>query len=66
MKNGLAFNKAIRTIIQARMSLPKDAKHDFYSIVTGDVPSGEEEGLRHSELWAEAVFFLPAGKLQVI
>lgn len=42
------------------MSLAKDAKHDFYSIAAGDV--NIEEGLRSSELWAEAVFFLPAGE----
>lgn len=42
------------------MSLDKDARHDFYSIAAGDVDT--EEGLRRSELWAEAVFFLPAGE----
>ncbi|KAH8773835.1 cytochrome P450 [Diaporthe sp. PMI_573] len=58
-KNGAAFNQAIRGIIQSRMALAKDAKHEFYSIAAGDVNT--EEGLRRSELWAEAVFFLPAG-----
>lgn len=60
-KNGAAFNQAIQGIIQSRMALAKDAKHDFYSIAAGDVNT--EEGLRRSELWAEAVFFLPAGKI---
>lgn len=44
------------------MALPKDAKHDFYSIAAGEVDLSEN-GLRRSELWAEAVFFLPAGEL---
>jgi len=42
------------------MALPKDAIHDFYSIAVGDFGL-QEAGLRRSELWAEAVFFLPAG-----
>lgn len=59
-KNGRAFNQAIQGIIHSRMALEKDAKHDFYSIAAGDVNT--EEGLMRSELWAEAIFFLPAGK----
>ncbi|KAI4858580.1 cytochrome P450 [Hypoxylon rubiginosum] len=59
-KNGLMFGRALRGIVQARMALPKGAKHDFYSIAAEDVGEGEE-GLRRSEIWAEAVFFLPAG-----
>lgn len=60
-KNGVAFNQAIRGIVQSRMALAKDAKHDFYSIAADDVDT--EEGLKRSELWAEAVFFLPAGEI---
>lgn len=60
-KNGLMFGRALRGIVQARMALPKGAKHDFYSIAAEDVGEGEE-GLRRSEIWAEAVFFLPAGE----
>ncbi|TVY75551.1 Cytochrome P450 monooxygenase apf7, partial [Lachnellula suecica] len=59
-KGSLAFTTAIQGIIQKRMALPKDAKHDFYSIAAGEVDMSEN-GLRRSELWAEAVFFLPAG-----
>lgn len=58
-KNGAIFTRAIQGIIQSRMALAKDAKHDFYSIAADDVNT--EEGLKRSELWAEAVFFLPAG-----
>lgn len=60
-KNGRIFTQAIQGIIQSRMALAKDAKHDLYSIAADDVNT--EEGLKRSELWAEAVFFLPAGKI---
>ncbi|KAI1453478.1 cytochrome P450 [Annulohypoxylon moriforme] len=59
-KNAEAFTGALRRIIQGRMALPKDAKHDFYSIAASDV-NPEYERLRQSELWAEASFILPAG-----
>ncbi|KAI0882848.1 cytochrome P450 [Annulohypoxylon maeteangense] len=59
-KNGESFSGTLRGIIQGRTALAKDAKHDFYSIVTTD-DNLEGEGLRHSELWAEASFILPAG-----
>lgn len=63
-KNNLAFGNAVRTIIQGRMALPKDAKHDLYSIAA-DGGTLEGEGLARSELWAEAVFFLPAGEFEL-
>ncbi|KAK8045625.1 hypothetical protein PG993_005649 [Apiospora rasikravindrae] len=59
-KNGAVFQSVVRKIIAARMNLPRDAKHDFYSICA-DSTYSEEEGLGQSELWAEAVFILPAG-----
>ena len=61
-KNGLAFIKAIESIVQGRMALAKDAKHDFYSIAATENINPGGDGLRRSELWAEAVFFLPAGE----
>lgn len=62
-KNGRAFNQAIQGIIHSRMALEKDAKHDFYSIAARDMNT--KEGLMRSELWAEAIFFLPAGKFML-
>lgn len=59
-KNSALFGQAIREIIQSRMALAADAKHDFYSIAGADV--NPIEGIQSSELWAEAVFILPAGK----
>lgn len=46
-----------------RKALPKDARHDFFSLVPTDADS-LEESLKSTELWAEAIFFLPAGKHQ--
>lgn len=62
-KNNESFIQSIQEIIQSRMALDKDAKHDFYSIAAGDLDTAE--GLRSSELWAEANFILPAGKFIV-
>ncbi|KAI0168397.1 cytochrome P450 [Pestalotiopsis sp. NC0098] len=59
-KNGLAFSQAIRSIVNKRKALPKDARHDFFSLVPTDADS-LEESLKSTELWAEAIFFLPAG-----
>lgn len=62
-KNNESFIQSIQEIIQLRMALEKDAKHDFYSIAAGDLDTAE--GLQSSELWAEANFILPAGELVV-
>jgi cytochrome P450 len=53
------FYTSVQTMIRARMALPKDAKHDFYSLASGDSPG--EPGLISKDLWAEAVFFIAAG-----
>lgn len=60
-KNGREFSRALQNLIKARMLLPRESRHDFYSIAAGDdIPT--EQSLGSSELWAEAVFILPAGK----
>lgn len=53
------FYKSVQTMIQARMTLPKDAKHDFYSLASGE--STNESGLISKDFWAEAVFLVAAG-----
>ncbi|KAI1340804.1 cytochrome P450 [Xylariaceae sp. FL0016] len=59
-KNGSVYTSSLKRIINARMALPADAKHDFYSITNS--PSGTEHlRLDRGQLWAEVVFFLPAG-----
>jgi hypothetical protein len=56
------FYASLRTMIGARMALPKDAKHDFFALATGDIAPGDP-GLISKDLWAEAVFFIAAGEL---
>lgn len=52
--------KSLRTMIGARMALPRDAKHDFYANVSGEVAPGES-GLSTKDLWPEAIFIVAAG-----
>lgn len=52
-------------MISARMALPKDAKHDFYALATGEISPGEQ-GLNAAELWPEAVFFIAAGAIKIL
>ncbi|KAF3061047.1 Isotrichodermin C-15 hydroxylase [Daldinia childiae] len=59
-KRAATFRLALRKMIGARMALPKDAKHDFYALATGEISPGEQ-GLSAAELWPEAVFFIAAG-----
>ncbi|KAI8633016.1 cytochrome P450 [Xylariaceae sp. FL1651] len=54
------FQRILGHMIASRMSTPKEAKHDFYAISTGEISPGEY-GLSDSELWPEAVFFIAAG-----
>ncbi|ROW12524.1 hypothetical protein VMCG_00732 [Cytospora schulzeri] len=54
------FYKSVTTMIAARMALPKEAKHDFYALASGEIGPGEP-GLISKDLWAEAVFFIAAG-----
>lgn len=54
------FRIAIQNMVESRMALPKDAKHDLYKMALSDKKG--EETLLESELWAEAVFFITAGK----
>lgn len=50
----------VQKMISSRSSLGIDAKKDLYSILAPALGDGSE-GLRQSELWAEANMFLPAG-----
>ncbi|KAJ4418526.1 hypothetical protein N0V82_005506 [Gnomoniopsis sp. IMI 355080] len=50
--------KAVTTMIQTRMKMPHDAKHDVYSLAS---PKIGEPGLITKDLWAEATFFIAAG-----
>ncbi|VUC32368.1 unnamed protein product, partial [Clonostachys rosea] len=57
------LRSALAGMIKDRMALPRDAKHDLFSIAMKDesVKQVEQEGLRDSELWAEAGIFFTAG-----
>lgn len=45
--------QSLRTLIGARVALPKDAKHDFYAQMS--------EQLSPQDLWAEAILIVGAG-----
>lgn len=45
--------KSLRTMIGTRMALPKEAKHDFFAQVSGEMAP--------DELWAEAILIVGAG-----
>ncbi|KAI0396103.1 cytochrome P450 [Xylariaceae sp. FL0594] len=53
------YMSLMEKIVSTRMAESKDARHDLYSVVA-DVLDAETGGLRQSELWAEANFFLTA------
>lgn len=52
--------KSLRTMIRARMALPRDAKPDFYARVSGGIAPGDP-GLATKDLWAEAILIVAAG-----
>ncbi|KAI1464026.1 cytochrome P450 [Daldinia caldariorum] len=51
----------LRSMIGRRMSMPRDAAHDLYAVASGDITTSGERGLRGTELWSEASFFIMAG-----
>jgi hypothetical protein len=57
------FMGLVDTLVTSRMKQDKDAIHDLYSVVADVLDTDTETGsLRQSDLWAEAFFFLTAGK----
>ncbi|KAI0805331.1 cytochrome P450 [Xylaria sp. FL0064] len=67
-----AFRALLMRIISTRVALPRDAKHDFYSIASTDAlynsGGGSSDGQQQSAtpedtltLWGEATFLVPAG-----
>ncbi|XXG94287.1 hypothetical protein Hte_000541 [Hypoxylon texense] len=55
----LRYMALMEKIVTTRMAEGKHARHDLYSFVA-DALDAESGGLRQSELWAEANFFLTA------
>lgn len=54
------FYRSLKTMIHARMMIPKDAKHDFFAMTSGEIAPGEP-GLISQDLWSEALLFIAAG-----
>lgn len=59
-----AFRALLAGIISQRVALPRDAKHDFYSIAATEAgkSSGQHAPENTRELWGEATFLVPAGQ----
>ncbi|KAI0509330.1 cytochrome P450 [Xylaria bambusicola] len=51
----------IENMITSRVAEEKDVRHDLYSIVADSMNPDGGQYLKDSEIWAEAVFFFPAG-----
>ena len=51
-------------IIGTRIALPRDAKHDFYSVAATEAGknNGKPTFENSRDLWGEATFLVPAGK----
>lgn len=54
------YFSTIERIIASRIAEDKHARHDLYSIVADQI-NPDDEYMKGSEIWAEAVFFFPAG-----
>ncbi|KAI1321106.1 cytochrome P450 [Xylariaceae sp. FL0255] len=57
-----SYLRKLQFMITSRLKEEKDAKYDLYSVLADsiDTPSGGDN-LSLSELWSEALFFVPAG-----
>ncbi|APA08633.1 hypothetical protein sscle_04g034030 [Sclerotinia sclerotiorum 1980 UF-70] len=59
-----AFRALLMRIINNRVALPRDAKHDFYSVASTEAKNSSVQlpTLENTkELWGEATFLVPAG-----
>lgn len=54
------WRSTVERMITSRVSQDKNAKADFYSFVANNLSVGSE-GIQHSELFAESLFFMSAG-----
>lgn len=54
------YFKMMQSMIGARLSEDKHARHDLYSVVA-DHLDDPTNGITTSQLWSEALFFFPAG-----
>ncbi|KAJ8110738.1 hypothetical protein ONZ43_g5796 [Nemania bipapillata] len=56
----LKFAESLQHIIATRLSEPIHARDDLYSTIAAHL-GNTADGIETSELWSEALFFLPAG-----
>jgi cytochrome P450 len=54
------FYKTLETMISSRLEQEKDAHQDLYAAVVNQLE--ETKDVRMSDVWAEAMFFFPAGQ----
>ncbi|KAJ3568633.1 hypothetical protein NPX13_g6353 [Xylaria arbuscula] len=61
------YKKLVRRMIGIRMSEDTNARHDLYSVITAANTEAinAEERIQMSEIWSEAVTFLPAGAFSI-
>ncbi|KAH7313899.1 cytochrome P450 [Stachybotrys elegans] len=57
------FRGVLRHMIDTRMAMPRNAKHDLYFFAAGDGSTNteEEDDLRNTQIWAEGGIFFTAG-----
>ncbi|KAF7521194.1 hypothetical protein G7054_g12513 [Neopestalotiopsis clavispora] len=55
------YFQAIETMIASRMAEGRDKRHDLYALIADQINPDGAYPHRESEIWAEAVFFFPAG-----
>jgi len=60
----LQYHRALKQLIVARRSEGVHDKQDLYSFVADLKDPETGEGMRLRDIWAEAAFFMPAGKSQ--
>ena len=54
------WHRTVGNMITTRIAQDKSAKSDFYSFVENNLDAGSD-GIQHSELFAESLFFMSAG-----
>ncbi|KAH7325866.1 cytochrome P450 [Stachybotrys elegans] len=60
-KARLKYGELVGRLIRSRLSVARDAHHDLYASMTDEESLDGEKPLPQSEIFQEAVFFIPAG-----
>ena len=59
------FGKFMKGLVQARLEIVKDAKHDLFSFIIDAPNAGAGQAFTLDELWSESRLFMFAGKVQL-